>query len=415
MSLLLDIQKLSTHQVQKIDKELNLTVTTTSSGPPQSISLQPYRVQGNLLFVPFAYGTQHGFKAMPHTKLSQAFQFKGTLRPEQKIVRNEVAEILNRTGSVILSTHVGFGKSILATYFAYKIQLKTLIIVNRLVLIKQWTEVLGQFIESPKVHVLKPNGIIDWDCDFFIVNAINIPKMGYMPEIGLVIVDEVHLIVSKVVSSCFQYLTPTYLIGLSATPYRMDGLDVLLDLHFGKERVDRQLKRSHIVYRVETRFTPKVVRQRNGKTDWNDILNQQATDENRNNMIVNIILSNPNLNFMVLCKRIDQIKILQKKLEEKGIVAEYIYGDKQPDTRQQNRILIGTTQKLGTGFDAPWLNALLVASDLEAYFIQYLGRVFRKIDLVPTIFDLVDDNSILRKHYHTREQTYIKHGGQIRK
>jgi superfamily II DNA or RNA helicase len=416
MSLLLELNKLNNTQIQKIDKELNLTIVAPqSSGIPQSITLQPYRVHENLLFIPFAYGVQNGYVPMYHQKLTQAFEFKGALRPEQKIVRNEVAEILNRTGSVILSTHVGFGKSILATYFAYKIQTKTLIIVNRLVLIKQWTEVLNQFIQSPKIHVLKPNGIIDWECDFFIVNAINIPKIGYMPEIGLVIVDEVHLIVSKVISSCFQYLTPSYLIGLSATPYRMDGLDVLLDLHFGKERVDRQLKRAHIVHRVETRFTPKVSKQRNGKTDWNDILNQQATDENRNNLIVEIIVSNPNLNFMVLCKRIDQIKILQKKLEEKDIPAEYIYGDRQPDTQKRYRILIGTTQKLGTGFDAPWLNALLVASDLEAYFIQYLGRVFRKIEIVPTIFDLVDDNSILRKHYKTREQTYVKHGGQIRK
>jgi superfamily II DNA or RNA helicase len=171
---------------------------------------------------------------MVHRPLTTPFVFTGTLRDEQKVVRNESMDALNQQQSVILSTHVGFGKSILAVYFAYKIQLKTLIIVNRLVLMQQWEGVLKQFIQDPKIQVIKPNKMIDLDHDFFIVNAINLPKLGYMPEIGLVLVDEVHLIVSKVLSTCFQYLTPQYLIGLSATPYRNDGMDILLDLHFGK-------------------------------------------------------------------------------------------------------------------------------------------------------------------------------------
>lgn len=406
MSVLLDLNSLSPQQLEQIDKDLNITVDTHY--------LQPYRVQESLVFIPFAYGVQHQFKPMIHQQINTPLVFTGKLRDEQKIVRSEMTELLNQCNSIILSTHVGFGKSILATYFAYKIKLKTLIVVNRLVLIKQWVGVLEQFIQAPKVCVIKPSTVIDWDCDFFIVNAINIPKIGYMPEIGLVIVDEVHLIMSKILSTCFQYVTPSYLIGLSATPYRTDGLDVLFDIYFGKQRIDRQLKRKHFVYRVETNFTPIVNRQRTGKIDWNDILNQQALDDDRNNLVVKIILMNPTLNFMVLCKRIDQIKLLQSKLEKYNIEAEYIYGDKQPDIQRQNRILIGTTQKLGTGFDAPWLNALLVASDLEAYFIQYLGRVFRKLDIVPIIFDLVDNNSVLKKHYKTREQTYIKHGGFIR-
>lgn len=418
MSVLLDLSKSSQEELSRIDKDLNLVIQSKSrynSTPSVQLNIQPYRVHENLAFIPFAYGVEHRYKPMTHRKLSQAFVFKGVLREEQKEVRDEVKTILNEKGSVIISTHVGFGKSILATYFAYKIQMKTLIVVNRVVLIKQWTEVLHQFIQDPKIHVLKPNQVIDWDCDFFIANAINVAKFGYMPEIGLVLVDEVHLIMSKVFSSCFQYLTPTYMIGLSATPYRLDGLDILFDLYFGKQRVDRQLQRPHTIYKILTKFTPSVNKQPSGKIDWNDMLNQQALNEDRNDLIVQIVLKYPKLNIMILCKRIDQIKVLQYKFEQKGIQAEYVYGDRQPDTQKQNRILIGTTQKLGTGFDAPWLNALLVASDLEAYFIQYLGRVFRKRDIEPIIFDLVDNHSVFQKHYKTREQTYLKHGGKVLK
>jgi superfamily II DNA or RNA helicase len=423
MSILVRLSTLNPEALAKIDKDLNLTICTKPSGygqkTAQNTYVQAYRIQqSSLLFLPFAYAVQQGFTPMTHRPLTRPFRFTGTLREEQKVVRNEVLEILNRQHSAILSTHVGFGKSILAVYFAYKIQLKTLIIVNRLVLMQQWEGVLQQFIDNPKVQVIKPNKLIDWDNDFFIVNAINLPKLGYMPEIGLVLVDEVHLIVSKVLSTSFQYVTPQYLIGLSATPYRNDGMDILLDLYFGQARVDRQLQRVHHVYRVDTKFTPTVEKQANGKVDWNHILNQQANDSARNDLVVEIIQSNT-LNFLVLCKRVDQIKLLESKLKEKGIEPECLYGDKQPSgtppTNNQKMVMIGTIQKVGTGYDNPYLNAMIVASDLEAYFIQYLGRIFRKQDTIPVVFDLVDDNSILKKHYKTREKAYLKHGGIVKK
>jgi superfamily II DNA or RNA helicase len=420
MSVLVHLQSVDQEKLKCVEKDLNLTISSKSAYGPKAtqVYIQAYRVYESLAFIPFAYGVSKDFTPMYHQPLTRRILFTGKLREEQKIVRDEILEILNRQQSVIVSTHVGFGKSILATYFMGKIQLKTLIIVNRLVLMQQWVEVLKQFIHEPKIHLIKAQGVIDWDCDFFIVNAINLPKIGYMPEIGLVVVDEVHLIVSKVLSTAFHYVTPQYLIGLSATPYRNDGMDILLDLHFGTARVDRQLNREHFVYRVETKFTPNVERQTNGKVDWNSILNQQALNDVRNDLVVRIVLKYP-FNFLILCKRVDQIKLLEDKLKARGIIPECLHGDKQPSlslgASQQKIVLIGTIQKVGTGFDAPYLNALIVASDLEAYFIQYLGRVFRKRDTIPVVFDLVDNNPILKKHYKTREKTYLKHGGILKK
>ena len=79
-----------------------------------------------------------------------------------------------------------------------------------------------------------------------------------------------------------------------------------------------------------------------------------------------------------------------------------------------SRILIGTCSKVGTGFDHPKLDTLLLAADVEEYFIQYLGRCMRTRDNLPVVFDLVDDNSILLKHYKTRVGVYEKHGGVIK-
>jgi len=418
MSILIDKSKVDSSTLLIIDSELNLTIIPPSkyNNNTKKIYIQAYRIVGNLVWIPYAYGVSKQFCPLQvFPKINEPIQFKGSLRSEQKIVRNEAIEILNKKGSVVLSTHVGFGKSILATYFAYKIQLKTLIVVNRLTLIDQWVQVFKDFIVNPKIQVIKSREIVDWSYDFFIINAINIPKIGYTPEIGLVIVDEVHLIMSKVLSQGMQYLTPRYIIGLSATPYRPDGLDKLIDLYFGEERVDRQLNRKHYFYKIKTDFTPVINKQKNNKIDWNDILQQQAENVSRNEMIIDILLKNNDYNFLVLCKRVEQIKYLEKRLLENQVDTQALYGDRQPIKDRESKVLIGTIQKVGTGFDAPYLNALLLAADVEEYFIQYLGRVFRKRYIVPVIFDLVDNCSILEKHYRTREATYKKHGGENKK
>ena len=64
-------------------------------------------------------------------------------------------------------------------------------------------------------------------------------------------------------------------------------------------------------------------------------------------------------------------------------------------------------------YDNPKLNTLIVGSDLNSYFIQYLGRIFRK-EGDKIIFDLVDNNNVLRTHWNNRRKVYVEHGGIIK-
>jgi superfamily II DNA or RNA helicase len=268
-------------------------------------------------------------------------------------------------------------------------------------------------LKNPTIQILKANEPLDFSKEFFIVNAINVSKFGNISEIGCVIVDEVHLIASKVFSRSLQYLTPAYVIGLSATPYRPDGLDILLDLYCGAKRIDKPLFRKHKVFTIRTGFKPKIEYQNNGRVDWNSVLEAQSQDSRRNELIVRIVTKLEEYNYLILCKRVSQIQILEKMLLDQGVSVSALHGTKSVyDT--SSKVLIGTIQKLGTGFDAPHLNALLVAADIEEYFIQYLGRVFRKQNVEPVIFDLVDTDFILQKHYKVREKIYEKHGGVIK-
>ena len=46
--------------------------------------------------------------------------------------------------------------------------------------------------------------------------------------IGTLIADEVHVMATGKLSQAFYYVQPRYCLGLSATPYRSDGMDELV-------------------------------------------------------------------------------------------------------------------------------------------------------------------------------------------
>ena len=130
------------------------------------------------------------------------------------------------------------------------------------------------------------------------------------------------------------------------------------------------------------------------------------------NLIVKIISHFKDRTFLVLVKRISQGEYLESKLNEIGENVTSLLGKNQIFD-VTSRILIGTTSKVGTGFDHPKLNTLMLACDVEEYFIQYMGRIFRTKEGLPIIFDLVDNNSILNKHWNTRRKVYQDHGGTV--
>jgi len=370
----------------------------------------------DIVYLPFNYAKNKGYKRPARKKFGRVnMKFQGVLRELQETVASEAVDLLNKNGSTILALYTGGGKTFTACYLACKIGLKTLIIVNRIVLIKQWKETLEIASPLSEIQVIHAKTKLNKDADFYIINAINVYKKGreFFKDIGCVIADEVHLLATRVLSQAFFYVYPRYLIGLSATPYRSDGMNDLLFSFFGKDIIYRKLYRKHTIYKIKTNLKPEFTMARNGKIDWNSLLNWQASCRKRNQQIINLVVKYSDRVFLILCKRIFQVEFLQDEFEKLGQVVTILIGGKK--TFNENaRILIGTVQKCGVGFNHPKLDTLLIASDLLEYFIQYLGRVFRTESVEPIIFDFVDDHSILYKHYLKRRKVYLEHGGVIK-
>ena len=348
--------------------------------------------------LPHNFGFNNGLKIpLKECFTNTKFTFNGELKPEQKEAREDVVKYLNKQGSTILSCGVGFGKTITAINIASKIKMRTLVVVNRLLLLDQWKESVEKFTNNCHCYIINPSKKLKEDGDIYVVNVQNISKLNkdFLNTFGYVIVDELHLIITENGIKNLLHLKPKYLLGLSATPYRNDYMGKGIQHFFGDKTVHKKLNKKHLVYKVNTKFTPEVDFQFNGKINWNSVLNSQAYDTQRNEKIIKIIKHFPEKHFLILVKRIDQGKYLLNRLEKEGIVADSLLG-KQKYKQTDNKVLVGTTSKCGTGFDAPKLDSLILAADIEAYFIQQLGRCFRRADNNPVIFDLVDDNNVLR-------------------
>lgn len=422
--------------LMKMQKDLtkHIEIGNKNYGSSQSKTIYVFSVDETIesrpCKIPFNYGLKLSSSLnieidRPHRKNLDTIQYKfqGTLREEQKDCRNKALSKLQTHKCLILSCFTGFGKTVTAINMASKIKLKTFIVVPKKPLLTQWKLEIEKFLPGATSMIIDPSKLkLDLENvpDFCISNACNVHKIdkNFLKKYGFVIVDEAHLQMTEKLSENLLHLTPRYLLGITATPYREDGYNQLFNLFFGDEKVSFTLNKKHIVYRVKTGFIPnkekylKYGPNYRQKIDWNNILDEQAKDEERNKIIINIIKRFKDRTFLVLVKRIEHGEYLIHHLKESGENVTSLLG-KQQIFDKEARILIGTNSKIGTGFDHPKLDTLLCACDMVAYYIQFIGRVMRTKDVEPLIFDLVDSHPILKKHFDKRSKVYIKHGGEI--
>lgn len=429
MSLRISLSSLQEKDIDIMEKKLLIELDPKQRGgakpkpawkPVDTISL--VRRQDQDVMVPFHWGVSYFGKTLrkPRDDCGALYsRFTGTLRTEQKEIFTESVALLNKSGSCLMAIYPGGGKTVTSLSIASSIGFRTMIFVNKLVLIDQWLETIHQwFGPETSVQVVKGKSKgLRKGCDFYIVNAINVTKHAFQDYqelgIGLLIVDECHLMVTKMFSQALSYICPRYLMGLSATPFRVDGFDILLELYFGLHKVTRKLFRRHTVHFIDSKIRIDHDKDARGDIIWNSVIEKQVTHPERNGRIADLCLQFKNRNILILSKRIKQMEMIAQLLQEKGETSVTMMKENETTFDRGARILIATFQKVGTGFSHDKLDMLLLASDIEEYFLQYLGRVFRRPDVEPVIIDIVDRHPILKKHFNSRKKIYEESGGRI--
>lgn len=346
-------------------------------------------------YVPFNYG-QSILKNINIVKYD-SITSKITLRDKQKEIAAEILDNFHlNVRSTILELPCGYGKTVISLFVASMLGGKTLIIVNRKLLMEQWKTTIDFFFSVE-------------NRDQFVVRM---PRAAQNEEnVNLLIVDECHQLMSEKNSISIRKITPQYLIGLSATPYRTDNMNKLISLYFGPKNISRPFEQKYIVYKINSHCSIPIFKTTAGRVDWNAILKTQSEMTTRNDLIARIIQKFPDRCFIILVKRIEHANVLREIMRGENV--SILTGNVQ-NYDEDARIVIGTISKIGTGFNFPRANALILAADVQEYFIQYLGRIFRTPNCIPFVFDIVDQNYILNKHYGVRKQIYQNNCAEIK-
>lgn len=416
MSIVLPRQSISEMEMAKRHRIIT-DCTVQSENGPEKIEAYLVDVPSNKVFLPKYYAENEGITGEEqkyNTLSTNQTEFK--LREYQKVVETEIDKVFEHYQSILLSLHCGWGKSYFAILYALKLNLQTLVTVYRVSHLDQWKDSIKTVNPSLKVQILENKTEKQEGMDFYLILGENLSHrpLSEFSGVGTFIVDECHMFCTPSMSKSFMRVQPKYCLALSATPFRSDKMDKILHLHFGYAMVTRKLYRNFNVYKLKTKFKPTVQMTRMGKLDWSTVIDTQAKNIDRNSLILRMCSYFRNRTIMVLTKRVElQGKLLYETLKKMGESVDIFTGTKQKYDKEA-RILISTFSKAGVGFDNPRLDMLIIAGDVEEMFEQYMGRVFRRLDTVPMIVDIVDNFHVFEKHFNTRMITYVNAGGIVK-
>ena len=359
------------------------------------------------------------------------------LRPYQELAASVSLDLLRKKGGGVLSLPCGRGKTIVALHIAAELSKKVLIIVHKDFLVQQWLDhILGndekgvpaKFKDS-SVGIIKGN-IFDIVDKQFVIATIQSVSMKNFPlaafdSFGLVILDEAHLVPCKVFSKALQKVNSTYMLGLTATPRRKDGLFKILKMYVGdimyKEKpikVHEVAVRRYIFTSVDPEYCQEVVTHMRSRT----IVNRAKMIENvvtclaRNRVITKTIawlFEKGYKKILVLSERIAHLDLMKEIFDsyESGKSCSFYTGKVKkkllPEAEKADCIF-GTYSMAAVGMDIPDLDAMILASpmsDIE----QAVGRILRKkSDYDKLVIDIVDSFSIFTGQARKRMQFFKK-------
>jgi superfamily II DNA or RNA helicase len=341
---------------------------------------------------------------------------------DQDIVAKTALRHLKNNNSVFISCFTGFGKTALAIYLSLVLGLKTLIICDIDLVKDQWPDEYSKYTKGgAKIKCQKIIGKItqlDPNADVYIVGIQKSTRLDFdLTSIGTVIIDEAHLSTVTAFTNSLLNFQPMYLIGLSATPDRKDGLDSLFNLYFGEKKnfVVRMEHKDFTVYKYQTGIIPDIeYKMFQGRMipNWDVITKSIEHNEDKWKLVADVACE-PEFadeKIMILCKLNASLNGIYSILEKREEYVAKLSGTTKKWDKNA-RILVAGFKKAGVGFNDPELTMIIIASDTTD-IRQFEGRC-RTTDNI--IYHFVDYYSSFEKHWNDANCRghYLRKGADI--
>jgi superfamily II DNA or RNA helicase len=354
------------------------------------------------------------------------FRFKGELRPFQN---RAVRDVLERDSGT-LSAPTGSGKTVMALAVIAKRKQPTLIVVHSLELQNQWVSRIETFLGIPSEEIGIIGGgkkIIGDRITVALVQSLYKCSGEVSKHIGFLIVDEAHRTPARNFTEAVTAFDSKFLLGLSATPYRSDGLGRLIFWHLGGlvHSVDpKELQDNGDILKVDA-----VIRETDFETlldpssEYSAMMSELTQDYDRNNLIAADVVKEARSTSgicLVLSDRKQHCEDLQTILRGRGLRPEVLTGSVTNGNREKIvqrlnegkiKVLIATGQLIGEGFDLPALSTLFLTTPISfrGRVTQYLGRILRPAPgkKKAKLFDYVDNLvGVLEHSAEARQRVY---------
>lgn len=360
--------------------------------------------------------------------LPSEIAFRTTFPPHD--FQNEIMQtFLDKGANGLICVPCGYGKTFMALNLAVKLKRRFLIIVDKEFLMNQWKAEIENFIQGARVGILQANKV-QMDADQYDVTICMIQTIcrrefpnGFFDQYGFTIFDECHHLGAAYFCNALRKIQTRWMLGLSATPDREDGLTCVFEAFLGEpvykntlRAPDKEAVVKALWFDSEDPAYKEIPVNARGETITAKLLNQVAEFEPRNRKIFTLLTeyaTDPNRFILILSDRISQLEWFETELKKTSFRHGYYIGGMKQSVLDHNaetcQILLATYQMASEAFSVKKLNTVILATPRKNVQ-QSTGRIFRqRIEerkVAPHIIDIIDSHECHRRRWWIRQRFY---------
>lgn len=420
--------------VEEEKRRLTLQARSSFGRPPPAFEAWSVTDDG-ILHVPRFYGLSRFGPAETDARVEGdpvSLRFVGTptahqARAAEVVFRSHLSE--RGDGGAIVCLPCGYGKTVWAVQVACRLGRKTCVFVHKSFLRDQWVEAFRTFCPEARVGFIQGKTWDVEDKDVVVAMVMTIAKRKFDPDLtdsfGLLLFDECHHLAAPVMNAATELFRARYVVGLTATKDRADGLTPLLHWSIGPEafsvqRDDEKVRVSVALYAGGT----KEKLSRDGKPLVSVMVNCLAANRERNAFLGRRIaaMRAEGRVVIVLSDRISQLTFLRSFLDEVAGLPPDEIGFFTGSTKAADRpvqiakpVLLCSYGMANEGLDKREADACVMATP-KGNVVQCIGRIQRPCPTkgVPLVLDVADDDvPFFRTMRWKRQRLYAKEGYEV--
>lgn len=359
----------------------------------------------------------------------------GVLKPkcgykdaEQERCVKESLALLNKGVDHIIESPTGSGKSMMGVFLGCYTGRATLIVVTKEDLIDGWKKNLALAgVPEDEIGIAQADKLKYKGCRFVIGMIHSLAIRGkydheFLSYFGLVIFDEVHRAAADSFQIAAQQVHAKLRVGLSATPDRPDGKDLVLRGHIGEVLVrGTSIPMVPKVLVKETGWEIPEYCKNYGPGQMMIVEKAMAYSAPRNAIIAafvreaflagrNTVVMSSNL------AHLDKLHNAIGPLVGGENLGRYVgqMSKEELAIGSRRRVVLATYGMCAEGTDCPWWDTLVPATPRKDQK-QINGRVMRSLEgkKEPVILDLVDRHKIFRAYHNNRLKQYYEVGAKV--